>query len=96
MPVSATPAPTSGRGFRSQCHVGNRPQAQRSGPRATNYKSEGPDARPRGTPVSGHQAPVGYRIVRYWGLAKTAAQVMTLFALWNLWMKRRTLLAIAG
>ncbi len=38
----------------------------------------------------------GYRIVRYRGLAKNAAQVMTLFALSNLWMKRKTLLAITG
>ncbi|PKM09634.1 MAG: IS5/IS1182 family transposase [Gammaproteobacteria bacterium HGW-Gammaproteobacteria-7] len=38
----------------------------------------------------------GYRMVRYKGLAKNAAQVMTLFALANLWMKRRTLLANAG
>ncbi len=38
----------------------------------------------------------GYRIVRYRGLAKNAAQVMMLFAPSNLWMKRRTLLAMAG
>lgn len=38
----------------------------------------------------------GYRMVRYRGLAKNAAQVLTLFALSNLWMKRRTLLAMAG
>ena len=38
----------------------------------------------------------GYRMVRYKGLAKNAAQVTTLFALANLWMKRRTLLANAG
>ena len=40
--------------------------------------------------------PFGYRMVRYRGLAKNAAQVLTLFALSNLWMKRRTLLAMAG
>lgn len=38
----------------------------------------------------------GYRMVRYRGLAKNATQVLTLFALSNLWMKRRTLLAMAG
>ena len=38
----------------------------------------------------------GYRRVRYRGLAKNAAQVLTLFALSNLWMQRRTLLAMAG
>jgi IS5 family transposase len=38
----------------------------------------------------------GYRIVRYKGLAKNAAQVMTLFALSNLWMKRKTLLVMTG
>lgn len=38
----------------------------------------------------------GYRMVRYKGLAKNAAQVMTLFALSNLWMKRRKLMALAG
>jgi len=38
----------------------------------------------------------GYRMVRYKGLAKNAAQVMTLFALANLWMKRKTLLTNAG
>jgi IS5 family transposase len=38
----------------------------------------------------------GYRMVRYKGLAKNAAQVTTLFALANLWMKRRALLANAG
>ena len=38
----------------------------------------------------------GYRMVRYRGLAKNAAQVLTLFALSNLWMKRRILLAMAG
>lgn len=39
--------------------------------------------------------PFGYRRVRYRGLAKNAAQVLTLFALSNLWMKRKTLLALA-
>jgi IS5 family transposase len=38
----------------------------------------------------------GYVKVRYRGLAKNAAQVMTLFALSNLWMMRRTLLTNAG
>lgn len=35
----------------------------------------------------------GYRMVRYRGLAKNAAQVQTLFALSNLWKVRRQLLA---
>lgn len=35
----------------------------------------------------------GYLKVRYRGLAKNGAQVMTLFALANLWMARRTVLA---
>jgi IS5 family transposase len=38
----------------------------------------------------------GYIKVRYRGLAKNAAQVMTLFALSNLWMSRRRLLPAAG
>jgi len=38
----------------------------------------------------------GYTKVRYRGLAKNGAQVATLFALSNLWMARKRLLAIAG
>jgi IS5 family transposase len=38
----------------------------------------------------------GYQKVRFKGLAKNTAQVLTLFALSNLWMVRRTLLASAG
>ena len=38
----------------------------------------------------------GYTKVRYRGLAKNTAQVLTLFALSNLWMARRDLLAAAG
>lgn len=38
----------------------------------------------------------GYTKVRYRGLAKNAAQVLTLFALSNLWMARRRLLPAAG
>jgi len=38
----------------------------------------------------------GYVKVRYRGLAKNAAQVMTLFALSNLWMARKRLLVMAG
>lgn len=38
----------------------------------------------------------GYVKVRYRGLAKNAAQVLTLFALSNLWMSRRRLLPAAG
>lgn len=38
----------------------------------------------------------GYTKVRYRGLAKNAAQVLTLFALSNLWMARRRLLQSAG
>lgn len=38
----------------------------------------------------------GYAKVRYRGLAKNAAQVLTLFALSNLWMSRRQLLPAAG
>ncbi len=38
----------------------------------------------------------GYMKVRYRGLAKNSAQVMTLFALANLWMARRTVLAATG
>ena len=38
----------------------------------------------------------GYTKVRYRGLAKNAAQVLTLFALSNLWMARRRLLLPAG
>lgn len=34
----------------------------------------------------------GYTKVRYRGLAKNTAQVLTLFALSNLWMKRKQLL----
>jgi IS5 family transposase len=38
----------------------------------------------------------GYAKVRYRGLAKNAAQVLTLFALSNLWMARRHLLQPTG
>ena len=38
----------------------------------------------------------GYMKVRYRGIAKNAAQVLTLFALSNLWMARRRLLPAAG
>jgi IS5 family transposase len=38
----------------------------------------------------------GYVKVRFKGLAKNTAQVITLFALSNLWMARKRLLAIAG
>ncbi len=38
----------------------------------------------------------GYTKVRYRGLAKNAAQVLTLFALSNLWMSRRQLLPTTG
>ena len=38
----------------------------------------------------------GYVKVRYRGLAKNTAQVLTLFALSNLWMARRRLLAMTG
>jgi IS5 family transposase len=38
----------------------------------------------------------GYTKVRYRGIAKNAAQVLTLFALSNLWMARRRLLPAAG
>ena len=38
----------------------------------------------------------GYRKVRYKGLAKNTAQIVTLFALTNLWMARRRLLVMTG
>jgi IS5 family transposase len=38
----------------------------------------------------------GYTKVRYRGLAKNTAQVLTLFALSNLWMKRKQLMADTG
>lgn len=38
----------------------------------------------------------GYTQVRYRGLAKNTAQVLTLFALSNLWMKRKQLLPNTG
>ncbi|WP_143707836.1 IS5 family transposase, partial [Xanthomonas phaseoli] len=38
----------------------------------------------------------GYTKVRYRGLAKNTAQVLTLFALSNLWMKRKQLLPVVG
>lgn len=38
----------------------------------------------------------GYTKVRYRGLAKNTAQVLTLFALSNLWMARRRLLQATG
>jgi IS5 family transposase len=38
----------------------------------------------------------GYTKVRYRGLAKNTAQVLTLFALSNLWMVRRQLLPVTG
>ncbi|WP_045737041.1 IS5 family transposase [Xanthomonas sp. MUS 060] len=38
----------------------------------------------------------GYVKVRYRGLAKNTAQVLTLFALSNLWLKRKQLMPVAG
>lgn len=38
----------------------------------------------------------GYQKVRFKGLAKNTAQILTLFALSNLWMMRRTLLTLAA
>jgi IS5 family transposase len=38
----------------------------------------------------------GFTKVRYLGLAKNTAQVVTLFALSNLWMARRRLIGIEG
>ncbi len=38
----------------------------------------------------------GYTKVRYRGLAKNTAHVLTLFALSNLWMKRKQLLPAMG
>ncbi|WDL18133.1 IS5 family transposase [Xanthomonas campestris] len=38
----------------------------------------------------------GYTKVRYRGLAKNTAQVLTLFALSNLWMKRKQLMPVVG
>ena len=38
----------------------------------------------------------GYQKVRFKGLAKNTAQILTLFALSNLWMARRSLLATTG
>ncbi len=39
---------------------------------------------------------IGYQKVRFRGLAKNTARILALFALSNLWMMRRTLLARAG
>jgi IS5 family transposase len=38
----------------------------------------------------------GFTKVRYRGLAKNTAQIVTLFALSNLWMARRRLMGIVG
>ncbi|WP_154582746.1 transposase, partial [Xanthomonas oryzae] len=38
----------------------------------------------------------GYAKVRYRGLAKNTAQMLTLFALSNLWLKRKALMPAAG
>lgn len=38
----------------------------------------------------------GYPKVRYRGLAKNTAQIVTLFALGHLWMARRRLMRAAG
>jgi len=38
----------------------------------------------------------GFTKVRYRGLAKNTAQLKTLFALSNLWMARRRLMAVMG
>jgi IS5 family transposase len=46
--------------------------------------------------ISSWKCQFGYRKVRYKGLAKNTAQVVTLFALTNLWMARRRLLATTG
>jgi len=41
-------------------------------------------------------AQFGYLKVRFKGLAKNTVQIITLFALSNLWMARKRLLAITG
>jgi len=38
----------------------------------------------------------GFTKVRYRGLAKNTAQIVTLFALSNLWMARRRLMEVGG
>jgi len=38
----------------------------------------------------------GFTKVRYRGLAKNTAQIVTLFALSNLWMARRQLMGVQG
>ncbi|WP_258527146.1 transposase, partial [Xanthomonas oryzae] len=38
----------------------------------------------------------GYVNVRYRGLVKNTAQMLTLFALSNLWLKRKELMPVAG
>ena len=38
----------------------------------------------------------GFTKVRYKGLAKNTAQLITLFALSNLWMARRQLMGVRG
>lgn len=51
-----------------------------------------PAGAPRSSIHSGVEQPFGYLQVRYRGLAKNAAQVLTLFTVLNLWMARRQLL----
>src|SRR6185312_888388 len=46
-------------------------------------------------PFRGVKRQFGYQKVRFKGLLKNTARVLTLFALANLWMARRTLLASA-
>ncbi len=57
---------------------------------------QGQPAGEGGTPVPGDQASVGYVKVRYRGLVKNTAQMLTLFALSNLWLKRKELMPAAG
>ena len=51
---------------------------------------------PRSSTHSVIKCQFGYVKVRFRGLAKNTAQLMTLFALSNLWMARRHLIATAG
>lgn len=68
-----------------------RPSAARAlGERQSEHTREG------GASVPSGQAPVWLHQVRYRGPAKNSAQVLTLFALSNLWMTRRQLVPMQG
>lgn len=89
--------------FRGDWHIAEKPSVRRARPRGAFQRAcdelETLKARMRAKvehPFRVIKRQFGYLKVRYRGLAKNTAQIITLFALSNLWMARRRLLTTAG